>query len=453
MFYVAIKIIGFVFKLRKLRLILMQTAGNPPGETNAFRAFTSGIYNRISSISLFSGKSSVPNSYCDKMSEACEARLLKHGGIDPFPSESADNYYVKVNDDSYIYTMVLDKNGISDIARDENKVLNPEQTGEKTDRHPILICHGFGTGVGFFFKNLLPLSTMTERRVYALDWIGMGRSSRPLFPWVKRSSDKDTEDAIDYFVESVEAWRKQHKQHEKVVLVGHSLGGYLATWYALKYPENIEKLILLSPVGLPEPAKVTRDEKGEVSTVTGRKIPGWVTHLWDNNYTPQWLVRTAGPFGSKLVNMYASRRFYFLPPEEAKDISDYLYYISSNRGSGEYALGSILSPGAWARIPLMPVFGKLKVPTYFIYGDSDWMDYKHALKAKDLIKDENAHVYLVSNAGHHLYLDNPVEFNEVLASIVNDKHEEIQSMCGDNLSRDSKEDTVFYSEEEIDKPK
>ena len=33
--------------------------------------------------------------------------------------------------------------------------------------------------------------------------------------------------------------------------MGHSLGAYLAISYALKYPENIEKLILFSPVGIP----------------------------------------------------------------------------------------------------------------------------------------------------------------------------------------------------------
>ena len=36
------------------------------------------------------------------------------------------------------------------------------------------------------------------------------------------------------------------------ILAGHSLGGYLSTQYVLKHPENIDKLILLSPVGVPE---------------------------------------------------------------------------------------------------------------------------------------------------------------------------------------------------------
>jgi pimeloyl-ACP methyl ester carboxylesterase len=37
-----------------------------------------------------------------------------------------------------------------------------------------------------------------------------------------------------------------------MVLLGHSFGGYLSAAYALKYPENVQHLILADPWGLPE---------------------------------------------------------------------------------------------------------------------------------------------------------------------------------------------------------
>ncbi len=37
---------------------------------------------------------------------------------------------------------------------------------------------------------------------------------------------------------------------EKVTLVGHSTGGMLATRYALMYPQQVEKLVLVNPIGL-----------------------------------------------------------------------------------------------------------------------------------------------------------------------------------------------------------
>lgn len=60
--------------------------------------------------------------------------------------------------------------------------------------------------------------------------LGFGRSSRPKF-----SSDAEKVEA--QWVESVEEWRREVKL-EQFILLGHSLGGYIATAYALKYPER-----------------------------------------------------------------------------------------------------------------------------------------------------------------------------------------------------------------------
>jgi cardiolipin-specific phospholipase len=49
---------------------------------------------------------------------------------------------------------------------------------------------------------------------------------------------------------------------EKMTLIGHSLGGYLTVAYALKYPTRVDKLILLSPAGVPrDPNQTTAPER------------------------------------------------------------------------------------------------------------------------------------------------------------------------------------------------
>lgn len=45
-------------------------------------------------------------------------------------------------------------------------------------------------------------------------------------------------------------WRQANKV-DKMVLCGHSLGGYLSVCYAEKYPQRIDKLVLASPVRFP----------------------------------------------------------------------------------------------------------------------------------------------------------------------------------------------------------
>lgn len=90
------------------------------------------------------------------------------------------------------------------------------------------MVHGFGGGVGLWIRNLDALSR--SRPVHAFDLLGFGRSSRPPFP-------TDAELAEDQSVTSIEQWR-QTVGLERMILLGHSLGGYLATSYAIRYPDR-----------------------------------------------------------------------------------------------------------------------------------------------------------------------------------------------------------------------
>ena len=84
-----------------------------------------------------------------------------------------------------------------------------------------------------------------SRRVFAIDIPGMGLSSRPDFDL------KDPESTLEYLLSWLESWRETLKL-EKIILMGHSFGGYLAAAYALKYSERVELLHLLSPIGITE---------------------------------------------------------------------------------------------------------------------------------------------------------------------------------------------------------
>lgn len=130
-------------------------------------------------------------------------------------------------------------------ATDDESMISPPAPGERA----IVVCHGYGAGLAFFFRNYLSLSQIPNSKVYAIDWLGMGGSSRPAFNFKhtsKRSIKDVVTDSENFFIEGLEEWR-QIQKIEKMVLVGHSLGGYLSTAYALKYPERVEKLILVSP--------------------------------------------------------------------------------------------------------------------------------------------------------------------------------------------------------------
>ena len=52
---------------------------------------------------------------------------------------------------------------------------------------------------------------------------------------------------------SIEAWMQtvDYKKHEEYILAGQSLGGYISVLYSMRYPKNLSRLVLLSPVGVP----------------------------------------------------------------------------------------------------------------------------------------------------------------------------------------------------------
>ena len=66
--------------------------------------------------------------------------------------------------------------------------------------------------------------------VYALDLLGFGQSSRPLF-------SLDPLGAEEQFLGALEEWRDRVGL-EEIVLLGHNLGGYLAAAYTLTHPHR-----------------------------------------------------------------------------------------------------------------------------------------------------------------------------------------------------------------------
>jgi pimeloyl-ACP methyl ester carboxylesterase len=114
---------------------------------------------------------------------------------------------------------------------------------------PDVVClPGYGAGAAFFYRNMSGLEGRTK--LHLVDWLGTGTSGRPPFRC------KNREDTEDWFIESFESWRKSQGV-EKMVLVGHSLGGYLAANYSLRYPERVSHLVLVCPAGMVRPFSIT----------------------------------------------------------------------------------------------------------------------------------------------------------------------------------------------------
>lgn len=373
----------------------------------------------------------------------------------------------------------------------------PQTTGS---REAVVVLHGYGAAQGFFFKNWASVARSavgTGRRAYFLDWLGMGLSSRPS-PHLLSSKGESVESRVataeHFFLDSLENWRRA-EGIDRMLLVGHSLGGYLSTAYAKRHPDRVSALVLLSPVGYPHnpdgstkllpvgvdgrrvdgivnasnegaaeavqqelgadqadlqrstsptsptttsPTSATNghangkkldkpsDEhlRGEArqwrqdSPSTYRKIATRsILWAWERGLSPFSLMRSLGPWGPLLVGKYTMRRFSAQDPDDIRALHAYIYGVTAMRGSGEYCISHLLAPGAYARMPLVERIAGLTVPVTFAYGDNDWMDVKGGNDAQERLRESgntDVKVRVVSGAGHHLYLDNPDETNQLI---------------------------------------
>jgi pimeloyl-ACP methyl ester carboxylesterase len=104
------------------------------------------------------------------------------------------------------------------------------------DAPPLLLMHGAQISSPVWYANIEPLSR--HFRVYAPDTVDqMGRS-------VPSKKLKTPQDCSDWLCELLDALSL-----DRVVLVGHSQGGWLALNLAVTAPERVERLVLLSPSG------------------------------------------------------------------------------------------------------------------------------------------------------------------------------------------------------------
>ena len=262
---------------------------------------------------------------------------------------------------------------------------------------PIVMVHGFAAGIAFWVMNLEEISA--NRPLYAIDLLGFGRSSRSNF-------SKDAEEIEHQYVDSIERWR-EIMQIPKMILLGHSFGGFLSTSYAMKYPERIEHLILADPWGFTEKPDLTNVALWKRSLV---KVFG--------KMAPLAIIRAAGPYGEWLVKKARKDilRKYESIVQDQTVIAQYIHQCNSNRNpSGEEAFRNLLEGGPWAKFPIgerMKEKLSEDIPVTFLYGAISWMNNTYGTIIEEARPNSYTHIESIQFAGHHVYSDNALDFNQ-----------------------------------------
>jgi pimeloyl-ACP methyl ester carboxylesterase len=114
-----------------------------------------------------------------------------------------------------------------------------DEYGQKDNPRHVLFIHGLGSS-SIVWRDI-PQALSERFHTIAVDLIGFGGSDKP-----------NSDYTLSYFTQFIKSFLRQIgiKNSDKIVIIGHSLGGYIAAEYAIENKEQIEKLVLIDSSGM-----------------------------------------------------------------------------------------------------------------------------------------------------------------------------------------------------------
>ena len=125
-----------------------------------------------------------------------------------------------------------------DLQKQQLTMVYMDVQPENHNGKNVMLFHGKNFN-GAYWETTIEALTSEGYRVIVPDQIGFGKSSKPdHFQYSFHLLAQNTRKLLDTL------------EIEKTAVLGHSMGGMLATRFALMFPEVTEKLILENPIGL-----------------------------------------------------------------------------------------------------------------------------------------------------------------------------------------------------------
>jgi pimeloyl-ACP methyl ester carboxylesterase len=150
------------------------------------------------------------------------------------------------------------------------------QPSGKGNGRTVMLFHGKNFA-GYYWTNVIQALTRAGFRVIVPDQIGFGKSSKPFIQYSFHELARQNKKLLD----SLKAG--------KVIVVGHSMGGMLATRFALLYPDRVEKLILENPIGLEDYRTFVPYTSPEEQYQTELKTTAQsIRQYYQSSYFPSW---------------------------------------------------------------------------------------------------------------------------------------------------------------------
>lgn len=272
---------------------------------------------------------------------------------------------------------------------------------EKPNGESVLLLHGKNFNSSYWETTIKSL-TASGYRVIAPDQIGFGKSSKPKhYQYSFQQLALNTKAVLDSL------------GVEKITVLGHSMGGMLATRFALLFPEATKKLILENPIGL-EDWKVN---------VPYKNVDWWYKQELSMNYDKLKAYQQESYYDGKWKPEY-------------EPMVNVLAGVTLNKDYPIVAWNNALTYDMIFTQPVVYEFKNLKVPTLLIIGTRDRTALGKPLVSEEVRQtmgryDElgkktrdripNAKLIEIKNIGHMPHIESFEKFIQPLKSFLKEK--------------------------------
>ncbi|RLI26008.1 MAG: hypothetical protein DRO52_03245 [Candidatus Hecatellales archaeon] len=237
---------------------------------------------------------------------------------------------------------------------------------------PVVLLHGLGSSLETWKANIGSLAQ--HFRVYAFDMLGFGLADKP---------------KIEYRIGVFKDFLKGFLDVlglERASIVGNSLGGLIAVWFAVHHQDRLEKLVLESAAGLEVGAR----------------------YLIMNFMGEWWTLESLKRFYEYI---------YHDPSKVNKEILGLRLEVFSSPEAQHAYKSTLNMPREWAVLP--EKLPSLERPTLIIWGAEDKLiPVKHAHQYHKLIK--NSKLVVFEETGHVPHAEQPEKYNQTVASFLKD---------------------------------
>lgn len=257
----------------------------------------------------------------------------------------------------------------------------------------VLLLHGIAESSATW-EPVLPALAAGGLRVIAPDLLGHGESAKPRGDYSLGAYASGARDLLHVL------------GHERVTVVGHSLGGGIALQLAYQFPERVARLVLVSSGGLGR-------EVSPVLRAVALPAAEWVLPLLAHR-------RVIGSLAA------AGRLLGVLPGVgpvlRRGDVAEVARGFASlsqqdSRAAFVHTARSVIDLGGQRVDARDRLYLAAAVPLLLVWGARDRIiPVRHGIEAAELVAGSRLEVF--ARAGHFPHLDEPERFVQVLADFV-----------------------------------